>query len=212
MGTSEQPDASSFEALMTVGSGLHGPEGQNPTEHTLHLADGMLDRMRDPKDAAIFLNSVVAWWRTHSDAIDWTMPSGPIPRSALTRMRLMRDAVQALADRDRTGYRRRVKTLADHYTYRLSAQIGELRTTARGWDAFVAGLLPALVALDEHADRLRRCANEQCQWMILDSTHGGTRTWCHSTLCGNKMRVRRFRARQRKVQTLRMGGASRTRA
>jgi predicted RNA-binding Zn ribbon-like protein len=105
-----------------------------------------------------------------------------------------------------------VKALVDHYTYRLNVQSGELRPTARGWDAFVAGLLPALVALDEHADRLRRCANEQCQWIILDSTHGGTRTWCHSTLCGNKMRVRRFRARQRKLQGLRTRGASRTRA
>ena len=48
----------------------------------------------------------------------------------------------------------------------------------------------------EHSDRLRHCANEECRWMILDSTRNGTRTWCHSTLCGNKMRVRRFRARQ----------------
>lgn len=196
----EQPDASTFEALMTVASGLHGPEGQGPTEHTLQLADGRLDRMRHPKDAVTFLNSVVGWWRTHSDTIDWSMPSGPIPMHTLGRMRQLRDAVQALANRDRAGYSRRVKALAEHYTYRLDAESGKLRPTARGWDGFVAGLLPALVALEEHADRLRRCANEQCLWIILDSTRSGTRTWCHSTLCGNKMRVRRFRARQHKAK------------
>jgi predicted RNA-binding Zn ribbon-like protein len=196
-----EPDASAFEALTTVGSGLHGPDGQSPTEHTLRLADGMLDRMRDPKDAAIFLNSVVGWWRTHNDTINWDMPSGPISISTLAQMRRVRDAVQALADHDRAGYRRRVKALADHYTYRLDTQSGQLRPTSRGWDGFVASLLPALVALDEHADRLRHCANEQCRWIILDSTRSGTRTWCHSTLCGNKMRVRRFRARQRKAES-----------
>ena len=183
---------------MTVGSGLHGPDAQTPTDHTLHLADGRLDRMRDPKDAATFLNSVASWWRAHSDSISWTMPSGPIPRDALGRMRQMRDAVQALAEGDRAGYKRRMKALADHYTYRLDAQSGSLRSTARGWDAFIAGLLPALAELGEHPDRLRHCANEECGWMILDVTRNGSRTWCHSTLCGNKMRVRRFRARQRK--------------
>ena len=199
VGTFQQADASTFEALMTVASGLHGPDALNPTDHTLHLADGRLDRMRDPKDAAIFLNSVVLWWRTHSDSIRWTMPRGPIPPSTLGRMRQMRDAVQALADGDRIGYQRRVKALADHYTYRLDVAGGLLRSTARGWDAFVAGLLPALADLGEHSDRLRRCANEDCRWLILDTTRNGTRTWCHSTLCGNKMRVRRFRARQRKA-------------
>jgi len=195
----QQTDASTFEALMTVASGLHGPDAHTPTEGTLTLADGRLDRLRDPKDAAIFLNSVVSWWRTHSDSISWTMPSGPIPRSTLERMRQMRDAVQALADRDRAGYQRRVKALAGHYTYQLDAQSGILLPTARGWDAFIAGLLPALAELSEHSDRLRRCANEECRWIILDATRNGTRTWCHSTLCGNKMRVRRFRARRRKA-------------
>jgi predicted RNA-binding Zn ribbon-like protein len=191
----QQADASTYEALMTVASGLHGPDAVSPTEHSHHLADGKLDRMRDPKDAALFLNSVGSWWRAHSDSIRWTMPSGPIPSDALGRMRQMRDAVQALADRDRAGYRRRLKALAGHYTYRLDAQAGSMRPTDRGWDAFIAGLLPALADLGEHADRLRRCANEECRWMILDTTRNGSRTWCHSTLCGNKMRVRRFRAK-----------------
>jgi predicted RNA-binding Zn ribbon-like protein len=199
MAVFQRTDASTFEALMTIASGLHGPDAHAPTEHTLHLSDGRLDRMRDPRDAAGFLNSVGLWWRNHSDSISWTMPAGPISPAALGRMRQMRDAVQALADRDRAGYLRRVKALADHYTYRLDAQSGALRSTARGWDAFIAGLVPALAELGEHSERLRRCANEDCRWVILDLTRNGTRTWCHATLCGNKMRVRRFRSRQRKA-------------
>jgi len=182
---------------MTIASGLHGPDAHTPNKHTFHLADGRLDRMRDPRDTALFLNSVASWWRAHDRSIRWTVPSGPIPPGTLGRMRQMRDAVQALVDHDRPGYQRRLGALAAHYTYRLDALSGALRPTARGWDAFIAGLLPALVELGDHSDRLRRCANDECQWMILDTTRNGTRVWCHSTLCGNKMRVRRFRARPR---------------
>ena len=197
MGLSHTPDASTFEALMTVASGLHGPDALAANKHTAHLADGRLDRMRDSKDAVIFLNSVASWWRTHDASMSWTMPRSRIPPSTLGRMRQMRDAVQALVDGDRSGYQRRLAALGAHYTYRLDTRGGPLRSTARGWDAFIAGLLPALVELGEHSDRLRRCANDQCRWMILDSTRNGTRIWCHSTLCGNQTRVRRFRARQR---------------
>ena len=197
MGTPLTTDASTFEALMTIASGLHGPDAHTPTRHTYHLADGRLDRLRDPKDAVHFVASVASWWRAQNGPISWTVPSGPISPSTLGRMRQMRDAVQALVDGDLSGYQRHLGALATHYSYRLDTRNGALRSTARGWDAFIAGLLPALIQLGEHSDRLRRCANDQCGWMILDSTRNGTRIWCHSTLCGNKMRVRRFRARQR---------------
>jgi predicted RNA-binding Zn ribbon-like protein len=45
--------------------------------------------------------------------------------------------------------------------------------------------------------RIKRCANPDCSWMIYDETRSRTRRWCDATECGNLIKVRRFRARQR---------------
>lgn len=38
---------------------------------------------------------------------------------------------------------------------------------------------------------LRRCANDQCLWLFLDHSKGGTRRWCDMTSCGNRAKSRR---------------------
>ena len=44
--------------------------------------------------------------------------------------------------------------------------------------------------------RVRRCAGENCGWMFLDTTRNHSRHWCDMQDCGNRAKVRRFRARQ----------------
>lgn len=44
--------------------------------------------------------------------------------------------------------------------------------------------------------RVKACANPDCQWMFYDESHARTRRWCDDA-CGNRMKVRRFRQRQR---------------
>jgi predicted RNA-binding Zn ribbon-like protein len=46
--------------------------------------------------------------------------------------------------------------------------------------------------------RVRRCANEQCLWLFLDQSKGGTRRWCDMAACGNRAKARRHyqRAKQ----------------
>jgi predicted RNA-binding Zn ribbon-like protein len=43
--------------------------------------------------------------------------------------------------------------------------------------------------------RVRRCADASCAWLFLDATRSGTRRWCDMKVCGNRSKVRRFRAR-----------------
>jgi predicted RNA-binding Zn ribbon-like protein len=43
--------------------------------------------------------------------------------------------------------------------------------------------------------RVRPCAAEDCGWWFLDETKNGSRRWCDMKLCGNRDKVRRFRAR-----------------
>ena len=80
---------------------------------------------------------------------------------------------------------------------------GRLRPTAPDGDGFawhvdhldertVARRL-ALDVLDLLAGprRLGRCADDECGWVFLDTSRGGSRQWCSSADCGNRHRVRR---------------------
>jgi predicted RNA-binding Zn ribbon-like protein len=46
-------------------------------------------------------------------------------------------------------------------------------------------------------DRLKMCAADECQRVFFDRSKPATRRWCMSTLCGNRMKTRTYRARQR---------------
>jgi predicted RNA-binding Zn ribbon-like protein len=48
--------------------------------------------------------------------------------------------------------------------------------------------------------QLKACANDDCLWAFYDRSrnHGGT--WCDMATCGNKLKNRDFRARQRSQQ------------
>jgi len=45
--------------------------------------------------------------------------------------------------------------------------------------------------------RLKICANPRCRWMFYDETRSNTKRWCDDRLCGNRDKVRRYRAKQR---------------
>jgi predicted RNA-binding Zn ribbon-like protein len=43
--------------------------------------------------------------------------------------------------------------------------------------------------------RVRQCAGADCRWLFLDLTKNRARRWCALELCGNRSKIRRFRAR-----------------
>jgi predicted RNA-binding Zn ribbon-like protein len=45
--------------------------------------------------------------------------------------------------------------------------------------------------------RLRRCDDDGCGWLFLDTTRNHNRRWCSSSDCGNRDRARRHYARNR---------------
>ena len=45
--------------------------------------------------------------------------------------------------------------------------------------------------------RVHACAAEDCRWWFFDDTKNGSRRWCDMKTCGNRDKVRRYRARQR---------------
>ena len=64
-----------------------------------------------------------------------------------------------------------------------------------GLSAVVAELYDGSVR--ETLDRLKMCAAEECRRVFFDRSKPATRRWCMSTLCGNRMKTRAYRERQR---------------
>jgi predicted RNA-binding Zn ribbon-like protein len=66
----------------------------------------------------------------------------------------------------------------------------------------LAGLSPIVAELYDGSrngtlDRLKMCASEECRRVFFDRSKPSTRRWCMSSLCGNRMKTRSYRARQR---------------
>lgn len=50
--------------------------------------------------------------------------------------------------------------------------------------------------VSEEAERIKLCEGLTCDWAFLDASRGGNRRWCDMSVCGNRAKVRRHRARQ----------------
>jgi predicted RNA-binding Zn ribbon-like protein len=68
------------------------------------------------------------------------------------------------------------------------------------------GLQPALLTLlllirDAQHDgtwpRLKACGNPDCQWAFYDRSHSRVGAWCDMATCGNRIKNRKLRQRQR---------------
>jgi predicted RNA-binding Zn ribbon-like protein len=44
-------------------------------------------------------------------------------------------------------------------------------------------------------EHVHACASERCRWLFLDASKNHSRRWCDMTICGNRMKARRFHAR-----------------
>lgn len=121
------------------------------------------------------------------------VPGRPLGRH-LTGLRAIRKAARALPS-SHHAYARQLGTLLADARFQLDPT-GALRPLGEHWDALHAGLLIGLVELQDHAARLKVCANDQCRWLFLDHSKNRSRQWCGAETCGNRARVRRFRLRK----------------
>ncbi|WP_079544347.1 CGNR zinc finger domain-containing protein [Bradyrhizobium lablabi] len=70
---------------------------------------------------------------------------------------------------------------------RRDALAGLSAISAELYDGSITGTL----------DRLKMCAAEECRRVFFDRSKPATRRWCMSTLCGNRIKTRAYRERQR---------------
>lgn len=50
--------------------------------------------------------------------------------------------------------------------------------------------------LSHRLPQLRSCASGTCRWLFVDTSKNHTRRWCDMKICGNRMKARRYQARQ----------------
>ncbi|OBG96030.1 hypothetical protein A5697_23070 [Mycobacterium sp. E3251] len=55
--------------------------------------------------------------------------------------------------------------------------------------------------------RIKRCGDDQCGWLFLDTSHRQNRRWCSTADCGNRARVRRYYERTRDGSDRQAGGS-----
>src|SRR5436309_3396570 len=125
---------------------------------------------------------------------EFEAPAGAPPAIELRRLRLLRDAVRSLVRGDVRSYARRLDALLRGARYRLAPD-GTLASDHVGWTEFCDLLIPPLVALGSEKRRPHACGNRRCGWLLVDRSANGLRRWCDAKACGNRMKVRRYRAR-----------------
>jgi predicted RNA-binding Zn ribbon-like protein len=79
---------------------------------------------------------------------------------------------------------------------------GQVSLRAEPSGRLEAGLLDLLVVIrDAQRDgtwqRLKACGNPDCRWAFYDRSHSGVGAWCDMATCGNRIKNRRLRQRQR---------------
>ncbi len=77
-----------------------------------------------------------------------------------------------------------------------------LRVTEVGVRGALAriGLAAHTCCVDGAWGRLKICASDQCEWAYFDHSKNRSRNWCEYG-CGNKIKTRAYRARQRSVSS-----------
>jgi predicted RNA-binding Zn ribbon-like protein len=127
---------------------------------------------------------------------DLAGPATPPARRALTEAR---DAIRAALERpgpttlgalDGILERGRLRVWASKRAAREQLEI------ASEWRVPWLAVRNLLRLLDEHPERVRRCANPDCVHWFLDTTRSGTRRWCTMSICGNRLKARRHYARR----------------
>lgn len=116
----------------------------------------------------------------------------------------LREAFRALLaanrDRKRDAVALGLLTRAAHagnLTVRFDAGSPRLESAAVGLDGLFGQLVgvAATAMLDGSWERLKACRN--CRWAFFDESKNRSAHWCSMSLCGNRLKTRAYRSRNR---------------
>ncbi|WP_260412580.1 ABATE domain-containing protein [Alkalihalobacillus sp. TS-13] len=86
--------------------------------------------------------------------------------------------------------------------YRTSHLVREDRTFSLRFDKSqdkLDGMLPPIIhsaadllLSEKDLNRIKKCKNDPCGWLFLDTSRNHSRRWCSMAHCGNRKKARRF--------------------
>jgi predicted RNA-binding Zn ribbon-like protein len=130
---------------------------------------------------------VEAWFMEHG------LETGRLGRAGVRRAQAVREALREFIVSGResaelTDAARRARVTIDLVSPRLVPQ-------APGLDGALGSILAVVydAVRDGTWSRLKTCRN--CRWAFWDASRNRSATWCSMTLCGNRLKVRRYRSR-----------------
>ncbi|HEU4811487.1 MAG TPA: CGNR zinc finger domain-containing protein [Nocardioides sp.] len=121
------------------------------------------------------------------------------------RLAVLRDALRSLVAGD-VSAGERVSAIAGRYPMELRFEgTGDATTSTvsakrQGAEhAIAVAVLSALhaAATDGRLSRLRLCDRSDCRWCYYDASKNRSARWCSSDPCGDLMKARAYRSRQR---------------
>jgi predicted RNA-binding Zn ribbon-like protein len=185
-----------------------------------HDPDQWRENLAVPLDLLTWTHRAGVLHEQHLPAIRLAMAEDP--KTAEGVLRRVHDLRENLYDHladcidDRGGEHQIEDGSLLHRGFADAVNASSLTGTPKRWtlEARVPVDLPRVLAL--HAldlvqtmppDRLRRCDDDGCGWLFLDTTRNHNRRWCSSGDCGNRDRARRHYARDRtRREASRRGG------
>jgi predicted RNA-binding Zn ribbon-like protein len=171
-----------------------------PTE-TLHGFDDLLEWLARGAHPAPLIATARTWGRDAS-AVPELFAEAIAIREAVYRIFSGLAAGEPVADRDlarlnqalaEAPARRRIARHDDGYGW--LADIGNISAAT-----LLAPVLwsAAELLLSAPHRRIRRCANDRCLWLFVDTSKSGTRRWCDMSSCGNRAKAARHYSKVRR--------------
>jgi predicted RNA-binding Zn ribbon-like protein len=159
-------------------------------------------RREDRLDKPAWVEQFLRQW-----GLEAPVPPDPAARLSLGELRdRMRSMVEALAagrpfdDADVEALNRALEQVPFHSRLVRTEEGYRLQqvASAQGWPLVIGRIAASFAELlsGEDVRRIKICDNDDCRWIFFDESRNRTRRWCDDRMCGNLMKVRRFRARQ----------------
>jgi predicted RNA-binding Zn ribbon-like protein len=85
-----------------------------------------------------------------------------------------------------------------HVGIRFSPAGADLVAEARGVDGALGRILAVIPVAVANGTwpRLKACPRDVCHWVFYDRSRNHSSTWCSMSVCGNRTKTRRYRARR----------------
>jgi predicted RNA-binding Zn ribbon-like protein len=157
------------------------------------------DVLESPRELAAWMSQRGLLWTNANAKVTNAMFEAALSLRASIRDYLQSDPDERSRNRDAV---RSLNRALELFPLAVEARDGMTLKAVR--EDALAGLSSVVAELYDGSrngtlDRLKMCASDECRRVFFDRSKPATRRWCMSSLCGNRMKTRNYRARQRKA-------------